>query len=97
MLQNQNVGGKRKEQASAMSDYKHLLESQSRLSPPPRPETPNPWYHHQKRKLVLRYKKHLLEKEYARQQREQKVDSMALLVTKINTSVSGNPSKEEPN
>ena len=30
-----------------------------------RVETPNPWYHHQKRKLLLRYKKHLLEKEYA--------------------------------
>ena len=29
-----------------------------------RVETPNAWYHHQKRKLLLRYKKHLLEKEY---------------------------------
>lgn len=33
-----------------------------------RAETPNPWYHHQKRKLVLRYQKHLLEQEYARQE-----------------------------
>lgn len=31
-----------------------------------RPETPNPWYQHQKRKLLLRYQKHLLEKEYER-------------------------------
>ncbi len=29
-----------------------------------RVETPNAWYHHLKRKLLLRYKKHLLEKEY---------------------------------
>ena len=26
-----------------------------------RPETPNRWYQHQKRKLLLRYQKHLLE------------------------------------
>lgn len=29
-----------------------------------RVETPNAWFHHQKRKLLLRYKKHLLEKQY---------------------------------
>lgn len=26
--------------------------------------TPNPWYHHQKRKLLLRYQKQLLEQSY---------------------------------
>lgn len=48
-LQIQSSAVEIKDQRSVMSEYKHLVESQRKLSPSPRPETPNPWYHHQKR------------------------------------------------
>jgi hypothetical protein len=32
--------------------------------------TPNPWYQHQKRKLLMHYKKQLLEEEFKRQDSE---------------------------
>lgn len=60
-------------QKALIKEYKQVSSLQDNLVEEKhvRPETPNPWYHHQKRKLVLRYQKHLLEKEYAAAQQEQ--------------------------
>ena len=50
-----------------------------------RAETPNPWYHHQKRKLILRYQKHLLEQDYAQREQLHKQDIKKRAEKKLKT------------